>query len=88
MIVFHRAKVSKSRLCLAEQERQNFFEIMDFGRRPDPIAKSGAVYICNIHDANLFSLQPSHSMRSWFSRSTKERTRDAARNGNLDSSKK
>src|SRR5579862_6035660 len=34
-----------------------------------PTAKSGAVYTCNIHDANFFSLQPSHSMRSWFSRS-------------------
>src|SRR4029077_5373335 len=32
-----------------------------------PIATSGALYTCNIHDANLFSLQPSHSMRSWFS---------------------
>jgi len=34
-----------------------------------PIAKSGAVYSCNIHDANLFSPQPSHSISSWFSRS-------------------
>src|SRR4029077_1009377 len=34
-----------------------------------PVAKSGAVYTCDIHDANPFSIQPSHSMRSRFSRS-------------------
>ncbi len=34
-----------------------------------PTAKSGAIYSCNIRDGNFFSLQPSHSMRSWFSRS-------------------